>query len=364
MTPWKFTELTGRRPPKRLLGTGLGVGLLGGMAMFGLRFFIRPPTKARIPDAISPPIFQRRAFQSSRGQIVYHESTPPVAPEAQRQRPTLVFIHDFGVGASSYEWSKVYPAFVETHRVLAPDLVGFGESERPARALRAADHTEVLAEFLSDLVGERDEAAVLIACGGAAGLCARLAVERPGLVGRLILLMPNGASGASWPLALAARLPNLGRYIYRNLTARRGAIRRGLVQTAFADPTRLDAEIVEVHTLCAQQYQAGFAVRAWWAGKLDVALEGCFAALTRPVSVLASERILPHERARLARLTTAGAAAITQPRVIPGAGPRLAALEVPGAVTAALREELTDTPANSASGTAADPVLPVVVRES
>ncbi len=218
----------------------------------------------------------------------------------------------------------------------------------------------MLAEFLSDLVGERDEAAVLIACGGAAGLCARLAVERPELVGRLVLLMPNGASGAPWPLAFAARLPNLGRYIYRNLTARRGAIRRGLVQTAFADPARISAEIVEVHTLCAQQYQAGFAVRAWWAGKLDVALDGCFAALTRPGSVLVSERIPPRERARLARLTAAGAAALAQPRVIPGTGPRLAALEAPQAVIAALREELSA--AASASG--ALPALPVAVRES
>ena len=332
MTPWKFTELTGRRPPKRLLGTGLGVGLLGGMAMVGLRFFIRPPTQARIPDAISPAIFQRRAFQSSRGQIVYHESAPLVA----RARPTLVFIHDFGVGASSYEWSKVYPDFSGTHRVLAPDLIGFGESERPARALRAADHTEVLAEFLGDLIGERDEAAVLVACGGAAGLCVRLAVERPELVSRLILLTPSGTSGASWSLALAARVPNLGRYIYRNLTARRGVIRRGLIETAFADPGSVNAEIIEVHTLCAQQYQAGFAVRAWWAGQLDVALEGCFAALTRPFSVLIGERIPPRERSQIERLIGTDAA----PRVIAGAGSRLAALEVPAAVTAALREEL------------------------
>jgi pimeloyl-ACP methyl ester carboxylesterase len=332
MTPWKFTELTGRRPPKRLLGTGLGVGLLGGMAMVGLRFFIRPPTKTRIPDTISPAEFQRRAFQSSRGQLVYHESAPRVA----RLRPTLVFVHDFGVGASSYEWSKVYPAFTGTHRVLAPDLIGFGESERPTRALRAADHTEVLAEFLGDLVGEQDEAAVLVACGGAAGLCARLAVERPELVSRLILLTPSGTSGASWPLALAARLPNLGRYVYRNLTARRGAIRRGLIETAFAEPGSVNAEIIEVHTLCAQQYQAGFAVRAWWAGQLDVALEGCFAALTRPVAVFMSERIPPRERARIERLTGPEAT----PHVIAGAGPRLAALEVPAGVTAALREEL------------------------
>ncbi len=354
MTPWKFTELTGRRPPKRLLGTGLGVGLLGGLAMVGLRFFIRPPTKTRIPDAISPLVFQRRAFQSSRGQIVYHESAPMVA----QARPTLVFLHDFGVGASSYEWSKVYPAFTGTHRVLALDLIGFGESERPARALHAADHTETVAEFLCDLIGEGEEAAVLVASGGAAGLCVRLAVERPELARRLVLLMPRGSSETPWTLALASRLPNFGRYVYRNIAARRGAIERGFVETAFADPTRVDAEMVEVHALCAQQYQAGFAVRAWWAGKLDVSLESCLAALARPVSLLVSERASAREAAEVARLAGLAAgkgnASSAEPRVVAGAGPRLAALEVPEAVAAALREELLPAPDGAAAAAGPD----------
>jgi deoxyxylulose-5-phosphate synthase len=67
----------------------------------------------------------------------------------------MVFLHDFFPGAASYEWSKVYPEFAGTHRVLAPDWIGFGESERPDRALRAEDYAQSLQEFVRATCGGR-----------------------------------------------------------------------------------------------------------------------------------------------------------------------------------------------------------------
>jgi len=36
----------------------------------------------------------------------------------------LVVGNGFGGGSSAYEWSKVYPAFANDYRVVAPDLIG------------------------------------------------------------------------------------------------------------------------------------------------------------------------------------------------------------------------------------------------
>lgn len=138
--------LPGRRG---LVRVGLGAGLIGAM-MFALRWFIRPPTSARVPESISPWFFATRAFQSSRGQMIYHQS-------GSGPGPTLVFIHDLGIGASSYEWSKIYTAFADKYRVLALDLIGFGESDRPKHRLSGEDYAASLAEFL-DSVCEGDEA--------------------------------------------------------------------------------------------------------------------------------------------------------------------------------------------------------------
>lgn len=341
MSPWKYRELTGRPPPRRgLLGLGIGAGLCGMLGWLGLRFFIRPATAARVPETISPPAFTTRVFRSHGGGMVYHEAS---GGEGSAARPALVFVHGIGVGASSYEWSKVTPAFAGTHRVLTPDLIGFGESERPRLVPGAAEHVRILAEFLENVIpdgnqdGGRAAPAVLIARGLAAGLCARLAAERPELVARLVCILPRGASEAPPALRFAARLPTLGRLVYRNFVARSATIRRHLETRLFADPRRVTEEAVEMHRLCAQQYQAGFTVRAAWRGALDVRLEQHFRALRCPALVLVPGHAPERVRGRARRLDRVNERVTV--RELPGLG-TLAALEDPARVATLVAAEL------------------------
>ena len=181
---------------RKIWGVSLGAGLLGAVVL-ALRYALRPSAKPKLPDAISPAIFATRIFYSSRGQLVYHESG---------QGGPLVFLHGVYVGASSYEWSKVYPHFAEAHQVLAVDLLGFGESERPDAALSAVDHVRILAELLRAKCG--GERAAIVASGLSAGFATVLAAQHPDLIHRLILLMPTGgvdyrvaaSSEALWPV--------------------------------------------------------------------------------------------------------------------------------------------------------------------
>ena len=339
MSPWKYRELTGRPPPRRgLLGLGIGAGLCGMLGWLGLRFFIRPATTARVPETISPPAFTTRVFRSLGYGMVYHEA-PGVGVGEDGLRPTLVFVHGVGVGASSYEWSKVTPAFAGKHQVITPDLIGFGESERPRLVPGAAEHVRILAEVLEYLVLEGGNSApvVLIARGLGAGLCARLAAERPELISRLVCIMPRGASEAPPALRLAARLPTLGRLVYRNFVARSATIRHHLETRLFADPRCVTEEAVEMHRLCAQQYQAGFTVRAAWRGALDVRLERQFRALKCPVLVLVPGHAPERVRARALRLGRFNERVTV--RDLPGLG-TLAALEDPERVAALVAAEL------------------------
>jgi pimeloyl-ACP methyl ester carboxylesterase len=146
--------------PKHAWRVGLGAGILGAI-LVALKYALRPPTKRRVPDTISPAIFRTKVLHTSLGQVVYHESG---------SGQPLVFIHNVGLGASSYEWSKVYPEFAARYRVLALDLVGFGESARPAIRFSAPDYVRMLAEFLRAL--EWEQPPVLIASGLSAGWCA------------------------------------------------------------------------------------------------------------------------------------------------------------------------------------------------
>ena len=49
--------------------------------------------------------------------------------EAGNSKNTLVLIH--GLGASAERWNKVIPLFANSFRVIVPDLIGFGYSDKP-----------------------------------------------------------------------------------------------------------------------------------------------------------------------------------------------------------------------------------------
>ena len=76
---------------KKLIGMGLGAGLVGAMFV-ALKYAVRPATKSRVPDTISPSVFRTKVLHTSIGQIVYHEcgsgQVPalPSQPSSCRQR--------------------------------------------------------------------------------------------------------------------------------------------------------------------------------------------------------------------------------------------------------------------------------------
>jgi pimeloyl-ACP methyl ester carboxylesterase len=315
---------------KGLLGVGVSAGLIGA-AMLGLRYLIRPPTKERIPETISPVKFTTHAFQSSRGQIVYHES-------GGAGGPAVVFIHNVGVGASSYEWSKVYPGFADRYRVLVPDLLGFGESERPKAKLGANDYAASLADFLVALCADDAQRPVVIGRGLGAGFAALMAAQNPELVSRLILWMPSGRANVPLALKIASRLPPLNRFIYRNRLARRATIRaRFAAKGAFVDPTLVTQEMVEVHAICAQQYQADCAIYRLMQGRMNFDLDSRFRELLPPVTLLWPELVASHSYAHALSLQSANRRCAL--RVVPKVGP-FAPLEAPQVVTEVLRDEL------------------------
>lgn len=309
---------------------GLGAGVLGAI-LVALKYAVRPPTKRRVPDSISPAVFVTKVLHTSLGEVVYHESG--------RGQP-LVFVHNIGFGASSYEWSKVYPAFADRFRVIALDLAGFGESSRRDTEYTAAEYARMLAEFLRALDG--GQPAILVASGLSAGLCAQFAAQHPELVGRLILHMPNGTGDLgdhtlSVRSKVLYRAPLLARFLYRNQLSTRVSITHWLRKAAFLDPAAVTEEMIDVFTTCAQQPAAEHAALAWLRGALSLDLEACWRALPQPVALLWGEEPAPETESRavhLQRLLPTSTLTI-----ISGAG-IMAALEAPGAVASALAEQL------------------------
>jgi pimeloyl-ACP methyl ester carboxylesterase len=312
---------------------GLGAGLLGALVL-AFRYALRPRSKPRLPDAISPAIFATRIFYARRGRLVYHESG---------QGDPLLFLHGIYIGASSYEWSKVYPHFAATHQVLAPDLVGFGESERPDVNLSAADQIEVLNEFLRAKCG--GEPATIVASGQSGGFATALAVQHPELVRRLVLLMPTGAmeSGSGQMLrrhVLFAKMPLMNRVFYFRYLSSRVQVRSRLRNFGFADPEKVSDEIVEVLSNCARQFGAERAIVQWVSHRFDLEFEKQLAEVTQSVTLVwgIKAKYPPLERAYKLRLAAAQCNLV----VLENTG-SLAPLESPERVTEVLHSELDPT---------------------
>lgn len=248
---------------KKGAGIGLGAGLLGA-ALVALRFRPRPLPQPSLPDIISPAVFARRVQRTTRGQVVYH-----VCGEGE----PLLFLHDFFPGAASYEWSKIYPAFSETHRVLAPDWIGFGESERPDRSLRAEDYAQCLQEFARATCGGRRP--ILVGSGLGAALACLTVAQHPELASRLILFHPTGTDAWATPwiprAAQIARWSRRGRqWLYNTYFSSPVHIKRWLASRRSAE-TSLDLEEpVSVFSSFARQYGAAWAVMRILSGRFSI----------------------------------------------------------------------------------------------
>jgi pimeloyl-ACP methyl ester carboxylesterase len=110
--------------------------------------------------------------------------------------PAVVLIHGSGPGVTAYaNWRLVLPALAERYRVIAPDMAGFGFSERPEKADYGVDlWTEQVVGLLDAL--DIDRAAVVgNSFGGAIAL--RLAARHPGRVAKLVLM---GSMGIDFPI--------------------------------------------------------------------------------------------------------------------------------------------------------------------
>lgn len=110
--------------------------------------------------------------------------------------PPVVLIHGSGPGVTAYaNWRLVIPALAGRFRVLAPDMAGFGFSERPEKADYGVDLWTEQVVGLLDALGIQQASVVGNSFGGAIAM--RLAARYPGRVAKLVLM---GSMGIDFPI--------------------------------------------------------------------------------------------------------------------------------------------------------------------
>ncbi|MCW5314934.1 alpha/beta fold hydrolase [Nostoc sp. KVJ3] len=223
--------------------------------------------------------FGHKLIHTSLGAMVYYTQTNApwaIAPsvggaiaDTEYLRP-LLFLHNFGGGASAYEWSKVYPAFASNYRILAPDLIGWGESAHPVRDYKIRDYLNTIAEFI---IQTCHQPVIVVASSLTAAFAIRLAILQPNLFKALFLVCPSGfddfGQGAGRRLPLSAiNTPLLDNFIYMLGAENEIAVRNFLQSFLFAKSQRVSQEMVEAYLTSAQQSNAKFAALAFLRGDL------------------------------------------------------------------------------------------------
>ena len=108
----------------------------------------------------------------------------------------MVLVHGSGPGVTSYaNWRLVIPALAENFHVVAPDMVGFGYSDRPEGVKYSLDTWADQTVGLMDTLGIEKAHLVGNSFGGGIGL--RIATKHPDRVDKLVLM---GSMGVHFPI--------------------------------------------------------------------------------------------------------------------------------------------------------------------
>jgi pimeloyl-ACP methyl ester carboxylesterase len=115
--------------------------------------------------------------------------------ERGKGEPVLL-IHGSGPGVTAWaNWRLILPKLSENFHVFAPDIVGFGYTDRPENIEFGVETwTEHLISFIEE-IGKGPVHIIGNSLGGALAL--HIARKRPELVGKMVLM---GAAGVSFPI--------------------------------------------------------------------------------------------------------------------------------------------------------------------
>jgi pimeloyl-ACP methyl ester carboxylesterase len=213
---------------------------------------------------------RRRLHSSAAGNLSYY------ADDQKTGRP-LLLIHSINAAASAYEMRPLFERYRGQRPVYAPDLPGFGFSDRADRVYSPELYTAALRDLLLELTAGRG-AADVVALSLGSEFAARVALQQPEQVRSLTLISPTGLtarpmknrSERAGDTVPGAALYQLFRFplwsqAFYDLLASRPSIRYFLQRSFVGAP---DRGLVAYAYATAHQPGARFAPLAFVSGRL------------------------------------------------------------------------------------------------
>ncbi len=135
-----------------------------------------------------------------RAEVLLHGQR--IGYRAEGRGPLIVLVH--GIAGTSATWDDLIPRLSGRLRVLAPDLLGHGESAKPEGDYSLGAYANVLRDLLEVLGHER---ATLVGHSLGGGIALQFAYQFPERCERLVLVSSGGLGREVHPVLRAAALP-------------------------------------------------------------------------------------------------------------------------------------------------------------
>ncbi|MGG6298146.1 alpha/beta fold hydrolase [Leptolyngbya sp. AN02str] len=276
--------------------------------------------------------FCQQAIATSLGVMAYYTQ---VSNLVGLENSPALFLHSLGGGSSAYEWSQLYQQLGDRVRVIAPDLIGWGQSAHPVRDYQVDDYLLIIEELIRAL---KLQPVTVFASSLMAGIVVQLAVRQPELFRQLVLVCPSGYGdfGADYRYgvsSLVARIPGVDMVLYTLGAANALAVRSFMQRFLFAKGDRITDDIVAAYVASAQQLNAQYSALASLRGDLCFDLALYLPQLKVPTVMVWGDRAWFSKVETGKRLALLNPNAIQEFCVIPEAGV-LPHLEVPDQVIA------------------------------
>jgi pimeloyl-ACP methyl ester carboxylesterase len=207
----------------------------------------------------------------------------------------VLLLHGSGPGTTAAAWTPLAAALAQRHRVIAPDLAGFGSSE-PKPASAAGWHETWLTQALGLLDALEIETCAVVGNSAGGAIALSIAHARPRAVTRVVAV---GSMGH--PMSLPEGLDELWAY-----QPSAGAA-RALLELLNHDPAAATPDAVQARlqaTLAQPHYPSLFpAPRQRWVDDLSLS-EAQLSEIEAPVLLVhgAQDRVVPLEHSALALL--------------------------------------------------------------
>jgi pimeloyl-ACP methyl ester carboxylesterase len=175
---------------------------------------------------------------------------------AESASDTIVLLHGAGVDSAMLSWREVMPLLSERYTVIAPDLPGYGESDRIDGEYTLSFYTDIVKSIIESFGGKP---VILVGLSLGGGICLNMALTYPSLIK---VLVPVDAWG------LFEKLPwhrltywytrsKLNDNLYGWTKKYPSIIRWSLTQNLFGDKSKVDDALVDVVQRAMSEPDAG-----------------------------------------------------------------------------------------------------------